>query len=392
MDPDRTLERARELAPRLRERAVACEALRRIPDESMKELREAGLFRALQPRRFGGYELDPWTFYEAVMEVASACASTGWVLGVLGVHNWQLGLFPEAAQRDVWGDDPGVAISSSYAPTGKVERVQGGFRLSGRWSFSSGCDHCDWVFLGGVAPGDSPLPDMRTYLLPRRDYAIDDNWRVAGLSGTGSKDIVVEGAFVPEHRTHRFVDGFSLSSPGQAVNPGPLYRLSFGCVFGCAIAVPAIGAARGALDLFRAQTRERLSGLDGAKVADDPAVQARIADAASEVDAARGALERDWRELLALAEVGAGIPMPPRVRCRADASRAVARAIHAVDRLFEASGGRAIFLDNPIQRVFRDVHAMRAHAFNNPDKAARLFGRFDLAPDAWPREPGDLLV
>jgi len=392
MDRDRTLERARELAPRLRERAADCEALRRIPDESMKELREAGLLRALQPRRFGGSELDPWTFYEVVMEVSKACASTGWVLGVLGVHNWQLGLFPEAAQRDVWGDDPGVVISSSYAPTGKVARVDGGFRLSGRWSFSSGCDHCDWVFLGGVAPSEGPLPDMRTYLLPRGDYAIDDNWRVAGLCGTGSKDIVVEGAFVPEHRTHRFVDGFSLSSPGQAVNAGPLYRLPFGSVFSCAIAVPAIGAARGALELFRTQTRQRLSGLDGSKVVDDPAVQSRIADAAFEVDAARGALERDWRELAALADAGAGIPLAPRERTRADAARAVARAVHAVDRLFEASGGRAIFLDNPIQRVFRDVHAMRAHAFNNPDKAARLFGRFDLEPDAGQREPGDLLI
>jgi 3-hydroxy-9,10-secoandrosta-1,3,5(10)-triene-9,17-dione monooxygenase len=392
VDRDRYLERARELVPRLRERAADCEALRRIPDESMKELREAGLLRALQPRRSGGYELDPWTFYESVMEIASACASTGWVLGVLGVHNWQLGLFPEAAQREVWGDDPGVAISSSYAPTGKVLRVEAGFRVSGRWSFSSGCDHCDWVFLGGVAPGEGTLPDVRTFLLPRRDYAIDDTWRVAGLAGTGSKDIAVEGAFVPEHRTHRMLDGYTCQSPGQAVNPGALYRLSFGAVFSSAIAVPAIGAARGALDLFRAQTRERLSGLDGARVADDPAVQAGIADAASELDAARGALERDWRELLALAEAGAGIPLAPRVRCRADGSRAVARAIHAVDRLFEASGGRAIFLDNPIQRVFRDVHAMRAHAFNNLDKAARLFGRFELAQGAWPREPGDLLV
>ena len=392
MERNRYLERARELAPRLRERAPACEALRRLPDETMKELRESGLLRALQPRRFGGFELDPWTFYEAVMELAAACASTGWVLGVLGVHNWQLGLFPEAAQREVWGDDSSVQISSSYAPTGKVERVEGGFRLSGRWSFSSGCDHCDWVFLGGMAPAEGPIPDMRTFLLPRRDYAIDDTWRVAGLCGTGSKDIVVEDAFVPEHRTHRFLDGYTLQSPGQAVNSGPLYRLSFGCVFGCAIAVPAIGAARGALDLFRAQARDRVSGLDGSKSTDDPAVHARIADAAAEVDAAQSALERDWRELCARAEAGAGIPLAPRVRCRADAARSVARAVGAVDRLFEASGGRAIFLDNPIQRVFRDVHAMRAHAFNNPDKAARLFGRFDLAPDAGPREPGDLLI
>lgn len=392
MHREQYLERARALAPRLRERASACEALRRLPDESMKELQEAGLLRGLKPRRFGGFELDPWTFYQAVMEIAAACASSGWVLGVLGVHHWQLGLFPEKAQREVWEPDDSVQISSSYAPTGKVERVDGGFRLSGRWSFSSGCDHCQWVFLGGVAPGDGPIPDMRTYLVPRSDYQIVDNWHVAGLCGTGSKDIVIDGAFVPEHRTHRMLDGFLLKSPGHAVNSGPLYRLSFGCVFSSAIAVPAIGAARGALELFRAQTQSRVSTLDGQKSAEDPAVQARIADAAAEIDAARSALERDWRELQAHAATGAGIPLPPRVRCRADAARAVARGVNAVDRLFEASGGRAIFLDNPLQRVFRDVHAMRAHAFNNPDKASRLFGRFALAPDAQPSEPGDFLI
>jgi 3-hydroxy-9,10-secoandrosta-1,3,5(10)-triene-9,17-dione monooxygenase len=392
MKPDEYLARVRALLPALRERAPACESLRRVPDETIKEFHAHGLLRALQPRRWGGLELDPWTFYEGVMEVSAVCASSGWVLGVIGVHNWQLALFPEDAQRDVWRDDGSVQISSSYAPTGKVERVPGGFRVSGRWSFSSGCDHCDWVFLGGIAPGDGPFPDMRTYLLPRGDYRIDDNWRVAGLCGTGSKDIVVEGAFVPEHRTHRFVDAYLLKSPGQSLNPGPLYRLPFGCVFSSAIAVPAIGAAQGALDTFAQATRSRVSAVGGAKVADDAFVQARLAGAAAEIDVARESLRRDWRELVALADAGAGISLAPRIRCRFDSSQAVLRGVAAVDRLFEASGGRAIFLDNPIQRVFRDVHAMRAHAFNNPDKGARLLGRFELAPDSPPADPSDLLV
>jgi len=392
MKPDEYLARVRTLIPALRERAPACEALRRVPDETMKDFQAHGLLRALQPRRWGGLELDPWTFYESVMEVASACASSGWVLGVVGVHNWQLALFPEQAQQDVWGDDGSVQISSSYAPTGKIERVAGGFRVSGRWSFSSGCDHCDWVFLGGVAPGEGPFPDMRTYLLPRSDYRIDDNWRVAGLCGTGSKDIVVDGAFVPEHRTHRFADGFLLKSPGQSLNPGALYRLPFGCVFACAIAVPAIGAAQGALDVFAQAARSRVSGLGGGKVSEDAFVQARVAAAAAEIDASRESLRRDWRELFALAETGAGIPLAPRVRCRFDSSQAVLRGVAAVDRLFEASGGRAIFLDNPIQRIFRDVHAMRAHALNNPDGGARLFGRFALSPESAPTDIAAIFV
>ena len=392
MQPDDLLASVRALLPSLRERSPACESLRRVPDETIKEFHALGLLRALQPRRWGGLELDPWTFYESVMEVSSACASSGWVLGVVGVHNWQLALFPEEAQQDVWGDDASIQISSSYAPTGTVERVAGGFRVSGRWSFSSGCDYCDWVFLGGIAPGDGAFPDMRTYLLPRSDYRIDDNWRVAGLCGTGSKDIVVDGAFVPEYRTHRFVDGFLLKSPGQALNPGPLYRLPFGCVFGSAIGVPAIGAAQGALERFSGATRGRVSALGGVKVADDVFVQTRLASAAAEIDAARESLRRDWRELVAFAEAGTGIPLAPRIRCRFDSSQAVLRGAAAVDRLFEASGGRAIFLDNPIQRTFRDVHAMRAHALNNPDKSARLLGRFELSPESAPTDTGELFV
>ena len=390
MDAQSYRDQVKALLPALRERAAECEALRRVPDETMKDFQSRGLLRALQPKRWGGFELDPWVFYEAVADVASVCGSSGWVLGVVGVHNWQLALFPEQAQRDVWGTDSSVQVSSSYAPTGKVERVPGGFRLSGRWSFSSGCDHCDWVFLGGVAPGDGPAPDTRTFLVPRSDYRIDDNWHVAGLCGTGSKDIVVEGAFVPEHRTHRFVDAFMLASPGQAVNTSALYRLPFGCVFSSAIAVPAIGAASGALALFTEQIRARNSPVAGAKPAEDPFNHTRLADASAQIDSAREALRRDWSELVALAEAGQGIPLGPRVRTRLDVGNAVARGVHAVDRLFEASGGRAIFLDNPIQRVFRDVHAMRAHAFNNPDRAARLFGRFELATDK--SDAGDLFV
>jgi 3-hydroxy-9,10-secoandrosta-1,3,5(10)-triene-9,17-dione monooxygenase len=331
MNRDQYLDRIHALLPALRERAPACEALRRLPDETFKDFQANGLLRALQPRTFGGFELDPWTFFEGVIEVGSACASSGWVLA-------------------------------------------------------------QWVFPGGVAPGDGPAPDMRTFLVSRRDYRIDDVWHVTGLCGTGSKDIVIEEAFVPEHRTHRMVDGFLCVSPGQKLNPGPLYKLSFGCVFSNAIAMPAIGAARGALEFFRNHTRARVSVLDRSKSSEDPAVQARVADAAAEIDAARTALERDWRELWALAQAGAALPIPARIRCRADAARAVQRGVNAVDRMFEAGGGRSIFLDNPLQRLFRDVHAMRAHAFNNPDKTARMFGRFDLAPDAPPTDPGDLLI
>jgi 3-hydroxy-9,10-secoandrosta-1,3,5(10)-triene-9,17-dione monooxygenase len=342
--------------------------------------------RALQPRRWGGFELNPLTLFEAVAEVAAACPSSAWFLSVVGVHNWQLALFPEQAQRDVWGEDSSVLLSSSYAPTGKVERVDGGFRLSGRWSFSSGCDHCQWVLLGGIAPSDGPAPDMRTFLLPRSDYRIIDNWHVAGLAGTGSKDIVAEGAFVPEHRTHRFIDAYMLQNPGQVVNTGPLFRLPFGSLFSFVIAVPAIGAARGALDAYRSYMQAKVAAYDGSKVADDPFAQRRLSGAAVEIAAAEADVQNTWTEMWAQAEAGETIPLTARARARWNAANIVLRGVRAVDLLFEASGGRALFLDNPMQRYFRDVHAMRAHALNNPDKASQVFGYSELHPGGTPPE------
>ena len=380
------LERVRRLVPTIRNRAAACEALRRLPDETAEEYRNAGLLRALQPQRWGGLELSPLTFFCAVTDIAAACPSSAWFLSVVGIHNWQLGLFPEQAQEDVWGDDTSVLISSSYAPTGKVERVDGGFRLSGRWSFSSGCDHCQWVFLGGVTPSDGPIPDMRTFLLPRSDYRIIDNWHVAGLAGTGSKDIVVEGAFVPEHRTHRFVDAYMFQNPGQAVNTGPLFRLPFGCLFAFAIAVPAIGAARGALEAYRTYMQAKIAAYDGSKVADDPFAQRRLSEAAVEISAAEADMQDTWKAMCAQADAGDAIPLSARARARWSAANIVLRGVRAVDLLFEASGGRALFLDNPMQRYFRDVHAMRAHALNNPDRASQVFGYAELHPGGTPPE------
>ena len=384
MTPEAYLERVRALLPALRERARDAERLRRLPEETFKDFQEAGLFRCLQSRRYGGYELDPGTFYQAVMEVGTVCGSSAWILGVVGVHNWHLALFPPQAQDDVWGKDTSVQMSTSLAPTGVVERTEGGFRVRGRWSFSSGCDHCAWAMLGGMVPpvNQGEPPDVRTFLVPRGDYTIEDNWYVMGLSGTGSKDIVIDEAFVPEHRTHALRDAFYLTNPGAVVNDGPLYRLPFGIVFPNCIASPAIGVALGALAAFREQTKTRVSARDQSRVAEDPFMQYRLAEAASEVDGARDRVLANFAEMMRLARAGEPIPLTQRARYRWDAAKGLDWSMRAVDRLLEASGGRGIFLDNPIQRAWRDVHAMRAHAGNNPEKAAAIFGRseFGLPP------------
>ncbi len=378
------LERVRALLPALRERAADAEKLRRLPDETWKEFQEAGLFRCLQPKRYEGYELDPGTFYQAIMEVGAVCGSSAWILGVIGVHNWHLALFPPQAQEDVWGEDTSTQLSTALAPTGTVERVDGGFRLRGRWSFSSGCDFCHWAVLGGLLPplSEGGPPDARTFLVSRRDYTIEDNWYVMGLCATGSKDLVVHDAFVPEYRTHSYRDAFLLKNPGTKINDAPLYRLPFGIVFPNGLASPAIGVALGALETFREQSKTRVNVRDQTRVAEDPFIQFRLAEAAAEVDAARERLLANFAEMMQLVRVGKDIPLTQRARYRWDAANGTAWSVRAVDRLFEASGGRGIFLSNPIQRAWRDVHAMRAHVGNNPEKAAAVFGRseFGLPP------------
>lgn len=384
MTPDEYLGRVRALLPAIRQRADKAEELRRLPDETFADFQDAGLFRAIQPRRWDGYELDPATFFQAIVDVSAVCASTGWILGVVGVHNWHLALFAPQAQEDVWGADTSVQVSTSLAPTGTVERVRDGFHLSGRWSFSSGCDHCRWAALGGVAPpataGDAP--DARVFLLPRVDYRIDDNWHVIGLCGSGSKDIVVEGAFVPEYRTHSYLDAFRLTNPGAVLNDGPLYRIPFGAMFPNSIASPAIGVASGALAAFREQSRARRDLRSGGQIAEDPAMQMRLSESAAEIDAAYNRIRDNFAEMYGLACAGKEIPLARRARYRWDFAKAVEWSLRATDRLMEASGGRGIFRSNPIQRAWRDVHAIRAHAGNNPDRAAAVFGRseFGLPP------------
>ena len=384
MTPETYLQRVRSLLPVLRERADYTEKLRRLPDETFADFQEAGLFRCLQPKRYGGYELDPDILYRAVIELGTVCGSSAWILAVIGVHSWHLALFAPEAQDDVWGKDTSVLLSTSLPPTGTVERVAGGFRLRGRWPFSSGCDFCQWAVLGGVVPPlstDAPR-DVRTFLVPRSDYVIDDTWHAVGLSGTGSKDLLVDGAVVPEYRTHSYRDAFYLTNPGTVVNDAPLYRLPFGLLFPACIGAPAIGVALGAVAAFREQTTTRISSRDQRSVAEDPFAQLALAEASAEATAARDRLLGNFAEAMQLVRTAGEIPLAQRARYRWDTAKATDRSVRAVDRLFEATGGSVVYLTNPIQRAWRDVHAIRAHGGNNLEKAAAVFGRseFGLPP------------
>jgi 3-hydroxy-9,10-secoandrosta-1,3,5(10)-triene-9,17-dione monooxygenase len=371
------LEAVTDLLPALRQRAQETEDARCIPAESIKALTETGFFRLLQPAKYGGLEADPVTFYTAVRKIASACGSTGWVSSVVGVHPWQLALFPARAQEDVWGDDPATRMSSSYAPTGKAVEADGGYRLSGRWSFSSGCDHASWVLLGGIVTNADGQPvDFCTFLVPHSDYVVDDVWDTVGLRGTGSNDIVVEDAFVPSYRALSFNDVTRCRCPGQEVNDSPLYKVPFGSVFSYAITTPVIGMASGAYDAYVTTQRERVrASYVGQKAKEDPYGQVRVAEAAALIDNAWLALERNINELMSLARAGQKIPIPLRLRVRRDQVLGTGQSIRAVDLLFENSGGRALKLGTPIQRFWRDAHAGRVHAINDPERALSMYGR-----------------
>jgi 3-hydroxy-9,10-secoandrosta-1,3,5(10)-triene-9,17-dione monooxygenase len=369
---------AKRLAPQLAETAARDRELRRPSDESWRILLDGGFVRSLQPARWGGGEVALIDFVDAIIELAHVSPAAGWVAGVIGVHPWQLALFDDAAQRELWDEDAATMHSSSYNPTGKAEKVAGGYKLSGRWSFSSGCDHCRGVMLGAICGsrevGGKPVRDFRSFLLRRDQYQIDDNWHVAGLQGTGSKDIVVAEAFVPEHRSQSHFDyAMNLALPGQKLNDGPLYRLPWSVVFHMALASATLGSARGFVDLWAAHTRDRTLSFGG-RAADDALMQKRLAEATWYLDAAIMRMRADAIELGRMAEARMAAPMELRARMRWNLNRGCELVGQAVAELFHAASGRTVFLDHPLQQRFQDFQAAMAHAYLTPDQVARAVG------------------
>lgn len=371
------LERVREVLPSIAERASWADEHRVVPEESIRQLVDAGVFRMLQPKRYGGAEVNPVLFYEVVRAVSAVCGSTGWVTAVLGVHPWQIGLFAEQAQDEVWGEDPDTLVSSSYAPVGRLVPVDGGYRMSGRWSFSSGCDHASWALLGGLVVETAGKPvDFLSVLVPRSAYQVIDVWDTIGLRGTGSNDILVEDVFVPAHRVLRNYEQAHLRGPGQAVNSGPLYRMPFGAVFSTTITAPVVGAVQGCHDAYVTSMRERVRlSLGGGRFAEDQFGQVAVARAASEIDAAILQMNRNIDEMYQRATAGEELPMELRLRTRRDQVRGTERALHAIDILFKTAGGNSLRRGNPIERAWRDAHAGSVHVANDVERTLAMYGK-----------------
>ncbi|NPU91217.1 MAG: flavin-dependent monooxygenase [Gammaproteobacteria bacterium] len=380
LSPAALVQRARDMVPYLQETAARAEAERRIPVETVQKMKDAGFFRVLQPKRWGGYQMDPQVFFDIQLTLAEGCMSTAWIYGVIAVHNWQIALFDLKAQEDIWRDDTNVLIASSYMPVGKVVSVEGGFKFSGRWAFSSGCDHCDWVFLGGVVPptAENPAPDYRTFLVPRSDFKVLDTWHTFGLRGTGSNDIVVDDVFVPEYRTHSSLDGFRGTNPGIDSKTVPLYKIPFGQLFPRAVSGSTIGATQGAINAYRDVASKRIGTNTGAKTAEDPHAQMAVARAQALVDQLKLRLNVIFDRLMDDARRGEATDMTQRIQYRYESAAVPEACLAEVLELQKMCGGRGIFTSSPLQRFVLDILAGRAHVANNPYQFGRNYGGVQL--------------
>ncbi|MGB8649810.1 MAG: acyl-CoA dehydrogenase family protein, partial [Mycobacteriales bacterium] len=349
------------------------EAEGKLSDGAVKILRDVGIMRMLAPKTYGGYESHPAEWAEAVMKLGSLDGSTGWLGGIVGIHPWEVALADARVQEEIWGADQDVWVGSPYAPMGVLKPTDGGYLFSGHWQFSSGTDHCDWLFLGAMMGDEdgAPLmpPQMAHVLIPRADYTIlHDSWDVVGLKGTGSKDIVVKDAFVPDYRvlSPKLVFKIFEGTAGKEAGlENPLFHLPFSGIFPLGITSAVIGMAEGALAHSLAYQRTRVQ-VTGTKVKDDPYVLTAIGEASAEIHAARTVLLDNVRRLYDGVAKGRVYTFAERADGRRDQVASCWRAIRAVDELVARSGGNGLRMDNPLQRFWRDAHMGLAHAIHVP--------------------------
>lgn len=343
-------------------------AAREMSKEVVDALKECGFFTMLLPKQWGGLERRPQEFFAEQVRIAEADMSTAWAGGIIAVHAFQLALMSEEAQREVYENDPNTLISSSYNPVGaRAEMCEGGFMLHGRWGWSSGSGHCTWALLGGVIPGDG----YRTFLVPRSEYEIEDTWNVMGLQGTGSNDVVIpEPIFVPEHRTHKQMDGFNCVNDQE----NPMYDLSWAQTFVRVVNSAAIGALKKAVKVF-VESKQGNSTTDMTKFAGDVETQERLAKVLNTIAELEAVMYHNFDKM----EAANWKPsLEERIMYRYQASLVIDKAIEAIDTLFDVAGGRSVFNGHPLQQLWHDIHIARCHVANNPTSFARNLGSVTL--------------
>ncbi|MEI8151670.1 MAG: acyl-CoA dehydrogenase family protein [Hyphomicrobiales bacterium] len=375
-DAEILIERARSLVPVLRERSASANAGRRLPKETIADFQRLELARCLQPAMFGGFGSDYRVFSKMLRALAQGCGSSAWVAAVHGEHNWVVGNLSEAAQRDVWGDNPHAVASASFAPSGSAEAVAGGHRLSGRWGFASGCDHAQWVLLGSVAKGGA-APDSRMFLVPMSEVEIIDDWHVMGLCGTGSKSVAIKDVVVPSTHSVSLHDLKHGVAPGAAVHPGnPLYRTPRNMLALFSLSSVIVGLAERAVTEFVEFTRDRRSR--GLRVADLEAVQLKVAEAAAQAETAALVGEHTIARNIELIGARHEINAEHVAWSRRNAAYSAQLAHSAVKLIFEAAGGTALYTASPLEGIFRDMTAAAAHLSLSWHRAAPFYGQSRL--------------
>jgi 3-hydroxy-9,10-secoandrosta-1,3,5(10)-triene-9,17-dione monooxygenase len=364
--------RAKAMIPMLLSQADAVEKARMVPHETIEEFKRAGFFKILQPARWGGWEMNPSVFYRVLMELGRGCPNSAWNMMILGIHNWEFGSMNPRAGDDVWGQDDGAIVASSYPPFGTLTKAEGGVILNGTWRTSSGCDHGDWAIVGSLLHDDNKkMIDRIALLVPRSDYTIVDDWHTFGLAGTGSKSLVLKDVFVPHHRYHSLID-YRLSDRGS------MYLYPFNQVFFAAVSALIVGMAQGAIDIYIEQMSVRKDTTGGQSAALSPYVKDRLGNAVARVRSSRMRLLQIMAETTELVTRRELVPVGDRVHHMLDIARVGRECEEAVLLLFKATSARGIFLSNPIQRVLRDVLAATNHITQNADDTAGLLGGYLL--------------
>jgi 3-hydroxy-9,10-secoandrosta-1,3,5(10)-triene-9,17-dione monooxygenase len=362
--------RAEQLAPVLATRAQLSETLRRCPDETIADLEAIELLRACQPFAYGGYEMGYDVLCGIIQRLARGCASQAWVYMVLADNPLKLAHFSQQAQNDVWGRNARTRLGVAVAAVGRAVRVDGGVLWHGEHGFCSGIDHADWIMCGGAIEGGEGC----MVLIPKSDVVLADDWRTIGLAGTGSRSFSVQGAFVPDHRIISKADYDRGTAPGSNLYQSPIYKMPRGGVSAGSYAAVAVGAAQGMLESFYLFTAPRKSR--GKTVADNTAAQMVAGHASVEIEAAERIYMGSLRETMEVLERGEPVPQELQLAGKRNCCYAAQLAMQAAHRMFNCAGGRALFLDNPMQRQFRDVFAASAHHSLSWDSAAAEYGRY----------------
>jgi 3-hydroxy-9,10-secoandrosta-1,3,5(10)-triene-9,17-dione monooxygenase len=374
------LKSARDLVPALRERAARSESERIMLPETLADLHRSGLLRILQPKRWGGMELDFVAYIDIPCELARGCASTGWNAANLLIHHWMLALYDERAQKEVWGQNPDALIASGIAypqGQGRVGKsgAQDGFVISGRWNFSSGVNVSDWNMLAVTVRDGDKIVDHRMCLLHKSEYEVVDDWQVLGMRSTGSMTVVAKDVFVPAHRAlcmyeARGGDRF----PGARGNPHPVYRVPLSTLGSHGIGGAAAGNALAALELSIEVVKSRSTNYTGLKMRDFQAVQLRIGAAGARIEAARQLLRNDCLEGQEIANRNVIADPERKLRFKRNLAYAVSLCTEAVDILHAMAGANGIYDGYPIQRIFRDAHALAGHFSFSTDAQFSTWG------------------